>query len=29
MLQNEVEELTAELTDARSQLAEEGELYTL
>lgn len=29
MLQSEVEELSGELTAARGQLAEEGELYTL
>lgn len=29
MLQSEVEEITAELTSARAQLAEEGELYTI
>jgi ribosomal protein L29 len=28
MLQSEVEEITTELTSARGQLAEEGELYT-
>ena len=28
MLQGEVEEITVELTNARAQIAEDGELYT-